>query len=821
MKKVSLEDMMLCDPISKRGREALERIVEIYPEFHLTIGDFYDPENGIYVEPFFMQKDVASDESGITNEEMYLEGIPDSIFSSDGASIARCREKKEAYENLFFSKSGNQLMFIRAASGTGKSAYLNYLKWKRRQRIGVVVEGDPDANHGILNDAYELSFDLERSPNRITRKNYQFPSKRFFHKKTADHQIPAPWCFFIMLLEATCRLMCNILEDADENRLASIRNNIQKLYGDAWSDGIRQLFAFHKSYCKTTEEKLGQAETILKSLLEICLDDLDDLYENSVTEAIVTILECLTRLISSLSDLNTPKQVLVSFDGIEHYINLNNRIFDGDIEVIVAALERFTTYEDIHYKKYDLKFSEFYRFILAIRDTTNSMFKMDLQTAFNLGDRSIVVTNWYRTEQVYTRKIDYFSSIIGNTEATKLFKLLINDSGNTKGYNTVMAVSDMYNHNKRRTTCILSRVSNRFDYLSSSTASNGNYMNYSRFANLFKENKNTQITFLCRQSILRLIYNEISATGYFDRILSSNDSVSNNNKSFTRRILTWLANTYATNGNEQISLQELLNGALGCPFMRNQEFEEPTLMQLAQTLIALEEYRFELGGDGFSSKSNNNLANRWCQLITISMHEEKNSHTILDAEVLKKLLLNITQGINDQNTTCKIGLTDAGNYFIRRFSSFEFISCLCNPNGKPLLLMVDPEEVKSTIQHVYDYSKKLIDSTISFEYSFFNGNFRAVYELNYHLKHKDVPIPFAIRITDQHKDYLNKYLDYIKDKAAHEETGFAKKQLSDIQQHIIEYMNKYTTIYNQLVNSEYHIDSTVIRNYAQPLHISS
>lgn len=128
-KKFLLEDILIGDPVTKRGKSALNRIEEKTNTLKMTEDIFYD--DGIYVEPFFVNvlKDPTYD---FYAEKNYYD---DFAFSELGTNIRNLSDKRVLFEDRFHSGNSTELLMIRAAAGSGKSIYLNYLKHQRRKRL--------------------------------------------------------------------------------------------------------------------------------------------------------------------------------------------------------------------------------------------------------------------------------------------------------------------------------------------------------------------------------------------------------------------------------------------------------------------------------------------------------------------------------------------------------------------------------------------------------------------------------------------------------------------------------------------------------------
>ena len=101
---ISLEDIMVCDPISKRGREALKRTINQVPEAKINCSDFFKK---IYVRPFFTEKITRWEPESDKSQQNTYENIWDFSYSLAGVTVDQFRRDKQEFEDKFFSKNTN------------------------------------------------------------------------------------------------------------------------------------------------------------------------------------------------------------------------------------------------------------------------------------------------------------------------------------------------------------------------------------------------------------------------------------------------------------------------------------------------------------------------------------------------------------------------------------------------------------------------------------------------------------------------------------------------------------------------------------------
>lgn len=801
---VTIEDYLISNPFSKKGRDALNRIHECFPDVSLTFEDFFAKK--IYTEPFFITNNSDT-------ETFEFECKP------NARKMQILREKKANFEKSLFSKSSKPLFLIRASSGAGKSIYLNYLKFIRRKSIDNTWIDSKNFVNGRLNDVNEINFDLEYSASTLEKGKVKFPSSEY-PLPDKENNITATWQFYIMILEATYEIVQSIIYSDDTKRIKNFRTNFDIIYQENYVDEIESILTLMTNPPPSKREK---ATKLIEILIRYGNIDKGNPYE-----CIKNILKLLTRFVLCDSDLNNPKQILISFDNIEHYIEIDKRIYDSDIELISDAVTKFIQDEEIYYESLNLKFPSFFKVVMVIRDTTNNMLakKARLQRYFSqYVQDSINITNWYPTAEIYDAKLSYFSQYINhNSTPIKFFKLIINDNKNTRGSSCMGLLSAMYNHNKRRLTRILSDISNLFDNTSSIYACKS--INYQQFENIFttsiehSENNYMDVRFLCRQALLRLVFNEIYNTGFFNRIYG-NENFPSSTRTYARRILTYIANNKNYDTEEYVSFYEIVNALLVNPDVSEGEIDQNELNNIADILIALNEYEFSDAGGGTCFHDTSG-SNKWCQLIILKFNDQSCTNP-LDATSLANKLFEMYTAKDESTENFGIRITEAGWFFVNSLCNFEYFACRCNKYYMPLLFMKDEDMIKESIEEVFNMAEKCIKSTLIQEYAFFHGSFGKEKTYNYNLRiktqsGKNSNYPFPIRLIIQHISYLYSYRNYLTKDTLHDSFELISKDVrNNLIETVDEFINRYKNIAKKLLNSEYLINyrgkKTLIKNY--------
>lgn len=818
-KAISLEDIMVCDPISKRGREALKRIINQVPEAKMNCSDFFKK---IYVRPFFTEKITRREPKTDKSQQNTYENIRDFSFSLAGVTVDLFRRDKQEFEDKFFSKNTNVVLFLRAFSGAGKSIYLNELKWMRKEKNKIQVEDEGLLfENGRLNEANELSFDLEQSISTVTRGKVSFPSSDYTIPMDGSGAITAPWCFYCTLLDSTFCLINKIINKNDKSEFERIRENFNKIYGVDYSDETGSIFALMEYKENGVTENRKISSQLLSGLLDESFKDTSK-SKPTVRICIRNLLRIMTRVISCMSDLSNPKQVLISLDNIEHFVRMKRRIFDEDIGVIVDSVRNFMNEEEEYYSRRGLVFAEFFKVIFVVRDTTSKMLTTDVHEDYYQNHlNSVNISNWYKVEDIYSKKLEYFKDFhITTYPSTDFFQLIIkNDSKSSTGI--MEQVSSMYNQNKRRITRILARIAGIFDQHKEHPDLNQGVLTYEQFKGIWEKSHAAYTKFLCRQAILRLIFNEISKTGYFNRISGYPSYLGEAKATYARRILTFLANNRRggtdDSNDDYVGFYQLIRNVFASPQIPDENIPSEVFREIAKILIALDEFRFSAEPQ-IPTESSIETGNCWCQLVILKMNDTQLTHSST-VNILAAQMQTDYKAKSQNGNKFGVKITDAGYFFANILCYFEFFACQCAEHSTPLILMSNPENIRTIIRKVYDYSQNYINETLLFEKSFFHDRFKVGHKIDYYLRHTSHEgntyyLPLAFRIISRHRDYLQAYKQFIDDDTIQDNLKvFSSKERADLSSFISTYIKKYKLLYEQIDGSNYIFKNTWIAHY--------
>lgn len=797
--KFTLENALLCDPISKRGRAALSRLKSRLKK-DMSVQDFYEK---VYAQPFFVElKEKGSDLDVIDVDSDNFS------FMLSGSDIKSLNDKLESFQYYFNELNSDELLYIRASAGSGKSIFLNYLKYERR-KLYYPEYANTTFKTNIVNEAYELNFDLEKSQESFKEGGLRFPFDTNKSLNTGNIQFNSQWCFFIMIMKA---IFVNCFDIIKKHKIVAgvAERNFLRLYENDYTDEEKHLYEYINTVIYDIQDERNIKRELLQKIATSCFFEELDIHTNTIIA-----LKMLFRLLVIYSNIDNPNQILMSFDNIEHLIGSVKRIYDEDIAKIVKTIKVFIEEESKHFDEIDLNFASFFKIVLVIRDTTEKMIYGDVQDNFVNNDHSVCIAGWFLLERIYRNKLDYYD-LDQEMPSIKFIDLITNDSLERHEGNIMNQISSMYNHNNRRTTRILIRIATLFDQIEMYPQMKNLTIDYNDFFTVWSWSKKLHIRYLCRQSVLRLIYNVIKGTYYFDKLSCNIYNFGTPQNTYARRILTWLSNKESHKEEKYYSYKEICDVILKSPDVTKMKFNEQELLDFCRVLIMLDEYRFAYEND-LQKSSSEPGPNCWCQLIILKYNQNLDRNQLTPQILANEIKKQYKEG---ESITSGVRLTEAGYYFARKICDYEFFSCEYSGLGYPLIFMKNAEQIRNTIQRVYESSQKMIDSTILFETQKFYEDYDLVYQCLYNLKIKSKndnilyqSIPY--RIIDQHLFYLRSYKLYVSDVNLQNKLNiFSDKDIEGIIHCLNKYINMYEKIADDLVHSRYvTIDGTQIKDY--------
>jgi hypothetical protein len=662
-------------------------------------------------------------------------------------------------------------------SGSGKSIYLNYLL------------------HTVKDKRESFIFNLEESSSKIRGPK---DAELDIGSEHGNNRNIAPWFFAVLLIEKTYNIITGILQTEEQETIAGIQKQYETL-SDNELGGNDALFAVCEKIDKESRSEIKyKIFNELKALMRRD-DDIKSIIQR-ILEAMTKFLFCYIKAKKSSEGENI-KGYILGFDNIECYIKDHTVIFDKDIVSISTAIEQFISNAKKEYGKINEIFSKYFKFILAIRDTTARFVISGAHG--DVSYANVDVSSWYVFREILSKKegilerLDLGDKTENVRKLLSILKVITNDSnGIGQSFNTLSL--EMYNHNKRRTVRILNKIIRKMTELKKE---NKNLISLDTFQSYWSEPP-IAYKYLCRRAITRLIFDFIDFSpkddaqkiSFFDKIHVNH--ADNEMGTYARRILCFLL--YESDGKideKYVSFYNFIKGIFAPP--RDNEIEINVFDAIAEVLLAMNESSF--------------FKYNWVQLIVIKFNATSDIDKSQLAEKLRESYENKIEKDNDFG----IRITNAGRFFAYIQSDFEYFAsryCKNIAAFSPLIWVKDIDAIKNIIKTVFTNAEKCIKTVIKFEKNYFS-DYKNIYHKEYFYKWtllgKEKPkLPHPYRIIDTHCSYLAHYKNFLEAEKAKnnnsskegkkEPSVFSDSDIESLKEYADEYINKYREVFSEL-----------------------
>ncbi|MCM1233651.1 MAG: hypothetical protein NC489_26350 [Ruminococcus flavefaciens] len=760
-----LSRLLTSNPYTAEGKSILNGL-----KVDLTTKEFFEKE--IYAKPFFL------DEQGDNrNKENHIEDMDeedafdreDYIFVSDAHSLSINSMIKE-YGN--FCQSFNNLnefpiLFIRGGSGTGKSTYMYSL-------IYGLLKNNPNIQHTELT--------LEKYTERPYYYGISLPIM-------SDNTLSK---FIRIVYTKIFSIIDNEIRNKDIDKLNNIFACYQEKFMSCSSENPINIAVF-KAFCGTKFQKLDTVkhnQRVIEEGIKLL----------SGTSNKMILCNLLLLLIELCYCLNPSKFHLLSFDGIEYLINRTHHIYDSDINDILSAFYKVKRSAEDLFSECQLNFANNFKIVMAIRNATLNYCYRREQEDIRDSNISVDVTDWYRMEDIYEKRIKYFSEneYINEQDLVKIkdiVEIVIRDTrrGKKRASGAMDMLERMYNFDKR------SLQSNLLIAISQIVLSSEGGILKNKFIEFYNEkgpmlyDNNKQgyrFRYLCRRAIIRILLNRIEAENqgtFLDGIYFSELGDESMPSSYMRKMLIFLMHNQVSNNrikDEYVSFDSVINSI--ARIQGNAVITDATLEQIARLIYRLSDFRLH--------------DSAWQQLISIKFNLPDNKSLSSEEQFIWKIKKMYKKGLL-KNESFGVKINYAGAFLAYIQSDFEFFACRCKKFKVPLIFSNDVKYITSLLEEVHLKAVNCMKMVIEDEKNIF-GDYKEMHLPDMKYLYKDdvyVPngrlLPHPKRIINNHIMYLEHYryfVNEVRDILNDEE----KKVIVD---KINEMINKYKRNYNDLV----------------------
>ena len=748
-----LGDIILCDPVTRRGVEALEEIgltvKRITPDYfyrHIWVSSKYNIKAVYEKEP-----------EKAFNEEKYMYYQ----YTADQIQFKTIQNQYNEFNKRFASSAINQHpLLILGVAGNGKSIEIN-----RRIR---------NLNSDVTNKECDgLYFDLESAPTRLTYGySYICPEKN-----------STLWLFCIKILKGIMEFIRN-----NSSLCHAIYNNFKK---DIASNNIITSEQ-HKVFKNINNYSLDDNHTET-NLFQSITDLLDS---NNPENDIEMLLEILMIILYCSAP---QKKHYIVFDNIEQYIKVNLskiQILNSEISRIYQIINDVVTNvtNDFDRIKPNLGWKSF-KTVIVLRRTSLGLFEPTLlHTPVREFSNMTDLTGHFPVSKIWENKKKYIwdgilKKQLSNEDNDRIIEIMediMNDGTRKIGMNYQSLIAPLMSYGIRRNA----RAQAHAAFQVFNILNNHNPMNldYGRFCDIMDNASrfNNTVRYMFRRALIEIQFKWSMAEGNRDRWKKLNighlsgmkdktyldrhfmiEEVAYHHKGYVtllRRVLAFLSKypekpIRNSNGKtvvemfSTISLYDVIKNVLINPAKNNQILKEDYL-QLAQVLIAL------------GNMSHQDTLSAPYIILSIKekvFHSDAYESTL--AELLEKIYLSGQEkSLPDNEYKCSeygIRITDAGYSFMldwhASFSFFASLHCFTIP---PLFFIKDAGIIKYVISTVY-YSAANLCDMYEEEAASFCGSDITLKTGKCLPEYNSQCITFRKRVKDLHINHLSLYKNYL------------------------------------------------------------
>ncbi len=546
---------------------------------------------------------------------------------------------------------------------------------------------------------------------------------------------------------------------------------------------------------------------------------------NNSTSDLSYIVGFAIRLYFCISKIYSKKQLCI-VDNIETFLPNDNKhpiqqcelehIIHGCYDAAMQVREILKPLQKI--KGYDT----FYGFLIITRETTASTVLCDFQHYNDFKkENEIDISDWFCTDEIFKQKKKICKKkglVFDENCYYRCYQNILGDFSMYRwGLNGI--ISKMYKHSHRRNVeCVPEAICVRPE------------IEIQYFNKLWAKTKEgglnkSGLKAVCRKYILRILLDNVQRKQYFDRLMVENLDLDYESRdlahkkdillskphrkesnSYARKIATMLHNISLNKGKDNyVSFQRILLTILK-PSYKPDRFTDNKIRDFGKILFLMNETRNEI--------------TNWTSLVCIKYDSSQEYNEINLCNILVKQWHDYSENKIEIDDVSKYGvkITEAGEFFAKILSEFEYFACRFLSKEPPLVslknleLLDDKDENSFRAIEIINIVRKkafsCIDEIIKRDKETFieslnkpkanrHPNYAKMYDSEYSWVYKDSPQAKALvhpyRILTQHQGYLTCYFDYIErfvPKEFFNKEEYKSSLLGLIKNQILQYNNK-------------------------------
>lgn len=623
--------------------------------------------------------------------------------------------QKRDYENFLtwlHNFDNNKVYSLCGHAGTGKTTFINYLKYCSKDVEWIILDVD-SATRTIIWYGDEKTV---------------IPKEEFVsaHKKICSSILHTIRDILFLFIDEDGYLD----SDAIYKNISTIYQVFAEKYAKIHPAGTR----FFKEIKKCLNTRTEKTDIVVK-IAHVCKIYFEELQQDKyIDEVIQAYLDVLLLLLCCYH--KTQKKFIIAFDNIERFIS-KHEIYNQDVvdirKNIISYGRELNKCGNVH--------KGMFKFLMVVRNNTADMCEERLQSLDELASR-IDISDWFDTNDIVRQKSKWYKKIDKENESLKLLEQIIGDSRICLDQTITglkRQIDPLFNNNTRLI----------IDFVGEIIELPGNQPVIKKYQKFW--NENTGISIFSARSLIRgILFKQLkNSDNLFNHFKTyATDKPTSSGTGIVRKILTILYNNLKANNEASMSLSDVL-GEMLCVTdiysMWSLENTESSRADIAEVLFYMNSY--------------NRRDNDWLQFVDLQYKHSNRNIVIKNDSILCDML---TQELDNFS----ISILPAGIAYLQFIvASFEFFSIRYSEDKyyRPLFDLIPTiDEMKEcsdvesllcikTITLVKNKALKCI--------SIMNGD-------NSLKLYTDTgkPKTHAERITNQHKSYLNLFIQYIQEK---------------------------------------------------------
>ena len=697
----NVANLLLCTPFDNKSAVKSDVISK------LSIEEFMSE---CYSKPQFMREINLEEESENRDSSEYttkLEELQYSIYKQK-----REFENFDIWLNNFYNF---KVYILNGHAGTGKTTYINHLKYSMSNEVEWIILDFTFANNSITWFGDEkLIIDSEKfvSAYRKAYASILIAIRDILFGYFDEHKQYSIDKIYNELhhLDEFFQNRYSFKYPAGHTFFTELHTTLDKERIDNKVEKIMQVALYCKKYFENLENNANPNEIIQHSL-----------------DILLLLLRC---------SYGEEKQFIITFDNIERFI-AKEEIYNQDVvdfrKNIISYSASINEIGKIH--------RGIFKFLIVVRTSTESMSDPKIQSLDELSAR-IDISNWFDIDDIILRKINWLKTLNIENKDIELIEQIIGDlrvCSNKTMTGLKLLIDPLLNNNIRLI----------IDFIGVIVESLKNHESISKYNEYWKEQ--TSLSKFAARSIIRglMLYQLKNCDNLFMHLKTYTDNSNDLGLGMTRKILTILYNHMLSTRNAYMSLDKIMKD-LFCVNDINafwgRKDKTKTKNDIAEVLFYM---------DSYSRRDND-----WIQFIDLQYSNSGKSVIIESKYELYEMLSD-----NLQNFSAKI-MPGGIAYLKYIVASYEYFSMRYSKEGKyyPLFdLIPEPD----TIKNCSNIRDLVCVKNILFVQSKAQQCIRALGEEDPSFKlYTDAGKGYSHkeRINMQHKNYLNLFVSYIEEK---------------------------------------------------------